>query len=366
MNRVPVTAFLAGIAILAVAVDIRVHAWGPGPATSGPAALDRAQARALDHPQECAAWADLADAYAASGDLPHAQAAFERARQLDPENRRVTDRPAWALSRWMTDEERAIVENPLSAASWGAEGVKLASQGRGVEAIPYLLEAMRLDPSDAQWPTALAGCPRDPRIDAALANLDPTMTDDEALGDRGDLFRDRGQMDVACRFWGRAAELDPADSEWSTDLATCAVQFPEYAARAEAAKAVALQNLVTAAAADPRNDEPLGDLADALFAAGRTEEACAKWARALELDPTDSEWPTSLLQCPGYTPPIPDATEAAGDDEKLGDLGDALFAVGRATEACAAWTQAAALDPSDSEWSADLLRCNGINLPDDE
>jgi tetratricopeptide (TPR) repeat protein len=353
MNRLPLTTFLAGAALLAAILDIRLHQLRPGPTDNG--GVNGLEAAAVADPASVNAWVDLAEAYADAGRGEDAARVFERARRLDPQNSRVVH-SALASAHWVSDVEREVLSDPLNDESWGHVGSELLDQGQPAQAIPYFLEALRLDPDDSEWPGKLAACGDDPRIDAWF-DAHVSGTDDEAIGDRADGLWAAGRTDRACELYARALTLDPGDSEWQGDVSRCAQTDSRWAGQAEAAMSAGLDaqgaNLVTST-----DDEAIGDYADALWAANRTDEACAQWKRALSLDPSDSEWPQSLLRCPGYVPP-----DAGQDDEKIGDLGDALSALGRRSEACEQYNKALQIDPADDEWRARVNECNGQAEP---
>jgi tetratricopeptide (TPR) repeat protein len=113
---------------------------------------------------------------------------------------------------------------------------------------------------------------------------------------------------------------------------------------------------------DSTDDERIGDLADALRAAGREPEACETYLRAFEIDPGDSEWQGALEPCEGVGDIFDAAADravASGDDERIGDAADALLARGNESRACELYRQALSLDPDDSEWIEKVGRCDG-------
>jgi tetratricopeptide (TPR) repeat protein len=295
MNRLPITTFLAGAALLAAIVDIRLHSARP-PVTTPDADLSAVEAAAVADPTSVSAWVDLAEAYAAAGRSDDASRVFERARRLDPQSARVLHSEL-ASSHWVSAVEREVLSDPLNDESWGHVGSELLDQGQPLLAIPYFLEALRLDPDDSEWPGKLASCGDDARIDAWF-DAHVSETDDEAIGDRADGLWAAGRTDRACELYAKALTIDPGDSEWQGDVARCAGIDSRWSGRAEQAMRAGLDaqgiNLVSST-----DDEAIGDYADALWAAGRQDEACAQWGRAFAIDSSDSEWPQSLLRCPG-------------------------------------------------------------------
>lgn len=108
------------------------------------------------------------------------------------------------------------------------------------------------------------------------------------------------------------------------------------------------QRLAARVRAELRNDELWGDLGDAYGRAGDGGLASGAYAVAHLLDPVDSEWT-------GHSFRLTDAAEVlrlltVGDDEFVGDLGDAAAARGDHMAARALYQLALSLDPDDSEW----------------
>lgn len=185
-----------------------------------------------------------------------------------------------------------------------------------------------------------------------------TLANDEEIGDVADGFVTTGQRDAACRLYARAHELDAADSEWTGKL----IQCPGPASQALIATFVA-----------NRDDETLGNGADALRDTGRTDEACALYRLANQIDPGDSEWTGQLQRCPasagvgvgpkGAAPasnPRDDAALlATRDDERIGDGGDEARLAGDRDRACRLYLAAHELDRGDAEWMRHLVGCPG-------
>ncbi len=112
---------------------------------------------------------------------------------------------------------------------------------------------------------------------------------------------------------------------------------------------------------NPNDDEAWGDAGDAEAAAGNTAQALTDYLRALAIDPRDSEWQRKVGELGGeelfrssidgllpYTP---------GDDELLGDRGDAFATAGFMGEACALYGEAQTVDPQDTEWLGKVQTC---------
>ena len=122
--------------------------------------------------------------------------------------------------------------------------------------------------------------------------------------------------------------------------------------------------IVRQALRNPSDDELWGDAADYYLSVGLREEALSAYRYALELDPTDSEWQRAILGIAGVDA-ILEILEAQGQsmgDEGLGDIADILREAGRTEEACATYQRAQALDPTDEEWSQRMAECGSGDI----
>ncbi len=109
----------------------------------------------------------------------------------------------------------------------------------------------------------------------------------------------------------------------------------------------------------PTDDERWGDLGDALKREGDLPAAREAYLEAFRLDSRDNEWHFALIEL-GDAEHVIDAmrkTLREGDDESLGDFADLLAAAGREPEACTYWGRAFALDPEDDEWKRHAQPC---------
>ncbi|MCO4745434.1 MAG: tetratricopeptide repeat protein [Proteobacteria bacterium] len=348
--------------LFASALEIHLHR-GQGPVYSAAGApiatvdLGPAERAALDAPRKAGVWVDLAEAYAGAGRMEDATRAFSHARAIQPNHPKVRNPPDWASSGDVTDVERAVLLDPSNDEAWGTAAGVLATMGQNERAITYYLRALELDPSDSEWPSKLMALGPDPRIDRFMGDwmVSAGDADDEALGDMADAMKAAGSWPQACALYQKAFEADPNDSEWTGALDECARRFPgEYRSAAEAAVEAYERQI----AASPRDDEIIGDYADALRTLGREAEACTQYQRAASIDPSDSEWIQGLVACPGHMMNVGAMRAQIGsDDEALGDLADALRANGRTADACQLYADAARLDPADDEWREALRSC---------
>lgn len=114
---------------------------------------------------------------------------------------------------------------------------------------------------------------------------------------------------------------------------------------------------------NPTDDEAWGDIGDGLVAAGNTSGALDSYLHALRLDPRDGEWQRKVAEYGGGDLLVREIDgllpDSSTDDEAIGDRAGAFAAAGRADEACSLFRRALAIDPNDSEWSARVGECDG-------
>jgi tetratricopeptide (TPR) repeat protein len=109
-----------------------------------------------------------------------------------------------------------------------------------------------------------------------------------------------------------------------------------------------------------------GDVGDYYRSVGMIDEALGAYQHALGLDPADNEWHRAVIDLgdiDAVLEVINDSVEHASD-ETLGDMADILRDNGRTEEACALYLQAQQMDPADTEWTPRIAECNGVLLPD--
>jgi Flp pilus assembly protein TadD len=211
---------------------------------------------------------------------------------------------------------RALENDPGEVDYHYLLGEALLRLGRAREALPQLLEAVRLQPHDAAYLDAL-GCAlwRHGRLDeAATAFQEAVRLAPEHVAARGGLAGVLVEMDrpqQAVTILQSAIELDGRDGRLYTNLAIAHWRLgEEEEARAAFRKAAQLR---PGSAAVQRN------LAYAMSAAGDVAAALAAFRQAVSLRPDDAQ--------------------------AQADLADALFAAGRIREAEAAFAEAVRLDP---------------------
>ncbi|MEO0073796.1 MAG: hypothetical protein ABIK43_03960 [candidate division WOR-3 bacterium] len=217
---------------------------------------------------------------------------------------------------------------------WGDLGDEQRDAGNYTRASGCYAIARLLDPGDSEWQGK----------HTTYANVASTLewvgiTDDEWVGDLGDMLRDRDQYSAALAVYQYALRLDPSDSEWQRKVRELGGSTSGYTSSGSTLSRVR---------ADYRNDELWGDLGDEQRDAGNRTRASGCYAIARLLDPGDSEWQgkhttyanvASTLEWVGIT-----------DDEWVGDLGDLLMERDQVSAARAVYRYALRLDPSDSEW----------------
>ncbi|MBN2800452.1 MAG: caspase family protein [Deltaproteobacteria bacterium] len=255
---------------------------------------------------------------------------------------------------------------------------KAADRGNGLTAQLLYMEAMEQDPDDSEWSGKLIGLVEGDQALAVLVRsirLEPTS--DERHGDLGDVAEARGQRAWACYEWGRAHDLDSADSEWTRKLdqscggsgqAVAAVSAPVSSGGSSGSlvdqiRAAGLGTQAAGLQREPSNDELWGDAGDALQEAGRTSLAMEVYLYALSLDDDDGEWAAKALNLGAGERLVSilasTASRYPSSDEVVGNYGDALAGAGHRAEACAQWARAQQLDPADSEWQRKVGECSG-------
>lgn len=259
--------------------------------------LTALEATAANDPDDVDAWMRLASAYDHAGRPHEAGVLFEFVRARAPTHPVVL---AWKGPRALSVGESKILGDPTDPARWESAARWAADTGRRQQATTWYLEALRLDPANESRLTGLITTdPHDPR---ALAWLDAhPPRSDETMGDVGDALRAAGKQSEACGWFVRALQADLTDEEWLTDVLDCATTgpFPDREAM-RAALEGSLEGHAARVEADPGDDEALGDWGDALWALDRPDEACETWRRAQAIDPEDSEWTGDLMRCPSH------------------------------------------------------------------
>jgi tetratricopeptide (TPR) repeat protein len=165
------------------------------------------------------------------------------------------------------------------------------------------------------------------------------ITDDEWVGDMGDLLQERDQYSAARAVYRYALQLDPDDSEWLRKVG---------GSSGSSSGSSSYSSMRSRVLSNYTNDELWGDLGDEQRNQGNTYRASGCYGIALLLDPDDSEWPGKHTSYSG----VADALEWVGitADEWIGDLGDMLVDRGYSDAARAVYRYALRLDPDDGEW----------------
>jgi cytochrome c-type biogenesis protein CcmH/NrfG len=151
------------------------------------------------------------------------------------------------------------------------------------------------------------------------------------------LHAQAGRPEDAARCVEAALGLDPEDETAREALA----ELPA------AVRRPLLERLV---AAQPTNDELIGDLADAAAETGDTRASLEAYLRAMETDPRDSEWAGKVAELdPARGAALLERAAAARPDdaEILANLAQVYFAQGRDAAALPALERALALDPDE-------------------
>ena len=323
-------------------------------------AIESAQMSVLRNPNEVSAWVALGDAYKRGRDGDSATSAYQSALSLDPGNEQIMSRLGDGRSSEVREMELQVLASPENDELWGDLGDLYAAMGDRDTALRHYQYALSLDPDDGEWQGKVMDF-------AAGGDLDQMMemmadsTDDERVGDLADALRADGREEEACAHYLRAMALDPADNEWITALGSCSDVGDLY-------ERVRDEALAT------NDDERIGDAGDLFMSLDRTDEACELYARALELDPDDSEWIGNLEECggTGFQPQEGRLPPIRGQEGRLplgGPSSDSLIALGRSALAggdrsgALQHFEAALLDsPSDRDARVGVMALTGRTL----
>lgn len=333
-----ITAALSGTLLLSALVAPRLAAhtsWSTWGSPSYLSSLPTPTAP-LD-PSDDEAWGDLGDSLLARGQVDEARAAYVQACRLDPADSEWTDR----IHELMGPADLIRVLEEIAAAHPGDDELlgNLAdacrATGQTDRAIELYTRAMRLDPSDTEWHTALAELGQLEVVASLTQNLVDTSMDDEVIGDQADMHFAAGQVDQACELYLRAHDLDPGDDEWIQALAS----------RCGDAQAALLASF--------DSSEPLTP-ALAMARAGQPQQALTLGRAALVSNPEDHALRLLVAHLEGRTHAslLEELTnQYPANDEILGDLADHYLDQGRISEALALYQRARILDPGDEEWT---------------
>ncbi len=217
---------------------------------------------------------------------------------------------------------RALLEaEPANGIVWKALGMALQLQNK--DALQALSEAARLLPQDPEAATAL-----------------------------GALLSERGQHEEALAAHRRAIGLQPGNAEAHCNLGLALSRLGDLPA--------AQGSLLQALQLRPRFPEALLNLGNVLTALQRDDEAAGRFRAALQLRPGWPLTQQRLLEALKRIASEAALSEALllrpGDADLIGDLGNALFAAGRPEEALARLREAMALAPQQPRHPANLAR----------
>lgn len=334
----------------------------------------KAELATLEDPGNPEAWEALGDAQRRARHREEALDAYRMAVELDPSRTHLLDRVSGRPSAASRELERQARASPRDDELWGDLGDQLRLDGDVLASRQAYLRAFRIDPLDSEWHRALIELGSgDLVVEIAQSQVIPT--DDESLGDWGDLLTTLGRTEEACDAWRRAAELDPYDDEWIGHATECGYPVPEgYSPRdtgypggvlgavggmveslavAETIpEASDLEGLVSRVSSDAGLLVRLGQ---AYLVAGDREKAEETLWGALLVAHTDEEALQSYLLATAKTrrevlerlrTTFPD------DDEVIGLLADHYVDLGMRDRARDLYDLAHSLDADDPEWES--------------
>lgn len=314
--------------------------------------LKEAEQRALAAPDDPEVWERLGNAYRMRLQRQRAADAYQEALALDPSRTYLTRR----LPRLNQDAIRTLRRDAMSHPNddeiWGDLGDLLLQQRDELGARQAYLRAFRLDPADSEWHGALidlgAG---DAMLEHARSALDET--DDESLGDVGDLLAAMGRVEEACDHWRRAAALDPGDGEWAGHAETCG--FGTAPPTSTSSPSRSTEDVATLEAERDADVDLLMRLGEAYQRTGDTTKARDTLWSALLLAPTDTAILHRYLAASGSTArrAVEKLLLAHPEDPELcGVAGDLYLELGIPSRARAMYERAHELAPEDPRWKA--------------
>jgi tetratricopeptide (TPR) repeat protein len=330
--------------------------------------VHKAESQALADPSNADAWEKLGNAYRTR--LRHQMAvdAYRTAMQLDPTRTHLAKRTQGSMSREARELKRAALRAPRDDEAWGDLGDVLVAEGNTLEARSAYMRALTIDPADSEWQQALAAL-GEVEFVARLMEGQLNGSDDESLGDYGDMLDALGRHDEACDHWRRAAEIDPSDEEWINHARDCGYEVPdtpygdydtgyyglggiEGGSYEEVAEPTDLESLVARVNSDASLLTRLGQAYVQAHNAPKAEETL--WA-ALLVAPTDKEALQSYLVATGKTRrQVLETLRStfSDNDEVAGLLADHYLDLGLRDKARELYLRAHELDPDDPEWKA--------------
>jgi len=183
--------------------------------------------------------------------------------------------------------QRAVVVSPADPAAWVDLGDAYKRRLKKKRAQEAYGRALSLEPGHPDASAAMSGMQRRTGSNKVVRMALRNPNDDELWGDAGDYYRSIGLHEEALSAYTYALQIDPTDGEWQRAIYTLA----------------GIDHLLALVEerADVLGDEGLGDLGDILREQGETEQACALYRRANELDSSDDEWRQRIAECDGTT-----------------------------------------------------------------
>jgi len=304
------------------------------------AARMHAERRVAKDEADVAAWAVLGRLRKEAGDLDGAfDALLERARR-EPETEAL-----WEL--FHADPARALpVLDRIAMGTTDDEVMGVAAKahlrrGEREKAVDVYLRALERDPSDPEWIRALVELAPQRAVEVLHDRVERSpLASDEILGGYAKALLAVGRKDQAYTQFARAHDRDPDDSEWLDGLA-----------RADPRRAEPLLRKLLAKS--PRNKDYAGALGVAVASLGRRDEALALLSGAADGSGNRSWYVPMARVAPAEAERRLRAhiEKEPEDDELWGTLGKVYEESGRRADALDAYRRALELDPSDSEWS---------------
>ena len=306
---------------------------------------------------------DLGDTASNRGESEAAQALYGLALELDPgdaewqgklitppaamEEAPPAERPTPPAGQSAVERlTRQVRNNVWDDEAWGDLGDAHAAAGNRSTAEGCYAVALMIDPSDGEWQ---GHSPSLARAVTILRQLN--VTDDELIGDLGDVAGGRGESTAARALYELALELDPSDGEWQGKVSgTTSAPPPEREVAPEAPwlEGLDTSELAELAGVEVYDAEIWGRLGALLAEEGEADLAESCYAVARLVDPGDGQWQDRNPQL--WTAVIMLREVGVSNDEWIGDLGDTAQNLGNPRAAQLLYELALELDPSDPEW----------------
>ena len=159
----------------------------------------------------------------------------------------------------------------------------------------------------------------------------------------GSVYMDARRFDQAKAAFDEALRIDEDNSEAKAGIER--LQQTDW-----------ISEIERTALAQPSNDEVWGDIGDHFAERGSLRGALGYRLHAMSLDQADSEWQQKVAESGSQEEVLAifesNAVHNQDNDEWLGDYGDLLARLDRREDACSQYSNALALDPSDSSGSS--------------